>query len=505
MNNRYILALDQGTTSSKAIILDKNASMIAVSKNFPIPVNSPKPGWVEYDPNCMLESLVEAARDVIHVSGINPAEIAVAGLANQGETIIAFNKEDGTPICSAISWQDRRTVGQVNQWKEQGLGQMVMEKTGLKLDPYFSASKMRWVLDNVDQAVELLAKDQLCLATSDAWLTFQLTHGSRFITDRSTASRTMLLNLKTLQWDKKILDEFEIPAATLPALVDNTSVVGDIHESWLGCPIPMGGLCVDQQAALFGQQCFKPGEAKLTYGTGCFMLANVGTDEALRSKDLLTSVGWQMNNETQYAFDGGIYTAGSMIDWMVSKLGLADASHELDQLLDSKKELGNLFFIPALSGLAAPYWEPDVQGSWFGLTLSHDRKCLLQSGVEAIAFRVKDIFDLMESDGIKLETLKVDGGLTKSRFLMQYQADLLGIPIVVNDSAEATSYGIGLFAGFAIGLFSPTSDELKTKSIQTVYQPNGQTGQKYKKRYQQWRKIIEEVISWQKRGILTST
>ncbi len=504
MGKKYILALDQGTTSSKAIILDREANIVAVSGNFPIPVQSPRAGWVEYDPEHMLQSLVDAGRDVVKAAMIHPSEIAIVGLANQGETVIAFDKKSGDPICRAISWQDRRTLDIVTQWQKQGFDIPVEQKTGLRLDPYFSASKIHWILENIEAAASLLETNRLGLATSDVWLLSRLTGGEVFATDRSTASRTMMLNLDTLDWDEDLLQRFEIPRKVLPDLVDNSTVVGDVHRSWFGCTIPLGGLCVDQQAALFGQRCFQAGQAKLTYGTGCFMLANVGPHRELRNRALLTSLGWQLRDDAHYVFDGGIYTAGSVVDWMIDKLKLADSSAEIDQLLEGQQDSGGPFFIPALAGLAAPYWEPDMRGAWFGLTLAHDRKDLLRAAMESIAFRVKDIFDAMVSSGLMLDSLKVDGGLTRSKFLMQYQADLLGIPLEAGEVAEATAYGIGLLSGLAGGFFASTAHFPESDQCGTLYQPDGRRSGEYLERYRQWRRITDELISWQKRGITAS-
>ncbi|MFH2131556.1 MAG: FGGY family carbohydrate kinase [bacterium] len=501
MKKRYILALDQGTSSSKGILLNSQAQVIAVSDNFPIPVHAPHIGWVAYDPHDMLDSLVKAGRDVIRKAGVSPSEVAMIGLANQGETVIGFDRETGDPVGFAISWQDRRTKAIIQRWQDQGLAAEITARTGLKLDPYFSAAKMRWILENEPAAPPLLEQGRLCLATSDTWLIGQLTAHKCLLTDIATASRTMLLNLETLDWDPTLLEKLEIPRAVLPDLAGNATCVGMVDARWFEAEIPLGGLCVDQQAALFGQHCFHEGEAKLTFGTGCFMLANIGSDPIRRSPDLLTSVGWQMDGVTQYVLDGGIYTAGAVVDWMVDRMQLVDSAAAIDEMLAEPATIPELFFIPALSGLAAPYWEPDMKGTWHGLTLAHDRSSLVKSAMEAIGYRVKDIFELMATSGLKLDHLKVDGGLTRNRFLMQLQANLLGVPIHVMEITEATALGVGLLSGLAAGLFSSKTGFPENPPPQIVYRPDKQETQLCLQRYQRWCSIVQEVIKWPKRGI----
>lgn len=501
MPDSNILALDQGTTSSKAVILNQQGQVIAVSDNFRIDVRSPHAGWIEYHPEQMLESLVSAGRNAIEKSGIDAESIAAVGLANQGETVIAFDRETGIPITPAISWQDRRTTSIIDQWREKGWSEAVTEKTGLRLDPYFSAAKLRWILDQVPAAADLLEKNRLCLATSDAWLIARLTDLQCCVTDLATASRTMLLNLKSRNWDAELLQWFEIPATTLPHLVGNTEAIGSIASRWFGAELTLGGLCADQQAALFGQRCFHEGEVKLTYGTGCFMLANIGTDPATRSTDLLTSIGWQVKTDIQYVLDGGIYTAGAVIDWMIDRLQLLKGPEEIDPVLNDTTSSGDIFFLPALSGLAAPYWEPDTRGAWVGLSLSHDRRDLIRSAVEGIAFRVKDIFELMLGSGLTAAQLKVDGGLTRSRFLMQLQADLLGVDIEVTESVEATAVGVGLMAGIAAGVFSSFGDLPAAPPSRRIYRADPDRQQRVHQDYQRWRNVAEELARWPKQGI----
>lgn len=502
---RYIMAIDQGTTSSKAILLDHEANVLAVSDNAYVEPLYPRAGWVEYDPRRILESVLEAGWSVIKLAGILPSEIAMIGLANQGETVIAFHRDKGEPVYPAISWQDRRTSKLVAEWRGRGLNELTTRITGLKLDPYFSASKIRWLLDQVDEARSIHKSGKLCAATSDAWLIHRLTNGRNYVTDTATASRTMLLNLAILEWDVELSEHLGIPLDVLPELISNDTIVGEINKEWFGCPIPLGGLCVDQQAALFGQGCHQESQAKISYGTGCFMLANMGPNPDVRVPGLLTSVGWRIEDEVCYVLDGGVYTAGTLVNWLISDLKLAASLSEIEQLMKQSDDPGDLYFIPALSGLAAPYWEPESTGAWLGLSLRHDRTALIRSALEGIAFRVKDIFDLITSAaGRPIQTLKSDGGLVRNCFLMQFQADLLGVPLEAADMVEATAYGVGLISGQALGFWSARSDAIHQTKVGKRYLPHGERQSSYLQRYRNWRQVVEEIVSWRKRGIPAS-
>ena len=493
--SKYILAVDQGTSSSKALIIDQNARIVAVSENIPITPNCPRPGWVEYQPEEMLSSVIQACRSLVSKVNIASQEIACIALANQGETVIAFDRENGDPIYPAISWQDKRSLKIVEQWEADGKREFIRNATGLIPDPYFSASKMRWILDNVPEAGKLCQHNRLCLATSDTWLIYRLLAQKGVFTDVSTASRTMLLHIASRQWDENLLQACSIPRSVLPDIVANDTIIGSIDKRILGVEIPLGGLCVDQQAALFGQRCFDKGEMKITYGTGCFMLANVGHNPNLRTKGLLTSIGWQINDTTTYVFDGGIYHAGSLVRWLTQQVKLASGIQDIESAIHGKKDARGVYFIPALTGLAAPYWQAEMSGSWHGLKITTDNSDLLRSAMESIAFRVKDVFDSMESDGIQLGRVYTDGGLSRSRTLMQLQADLLNVPVDVFTDSEATALGVGLLAGIPTFGWSPSTQKFPTAEMSYLrFEPNVENHQHYCQHYTVWKKLLLRAI-----------
>lgn len=487
----YILAVDQGTSSSKAIIIDQNARIVAVSENVSMTPHYPQAGWVEYQPEEILSSVIQACRSVLNKANIAPQEIACVALANQGETVIAFDRDSGASIYPAISWQDKRSVEIVEQWKADGKEEFIREVTGLIPDPYFSASKMHWILKNVPEARDLYQQDRLCLATSDTWLIYHLLAEKGFFTDVSTASRAMLLNLRSRQWDENLLQVCSIPRSVLPEIVANDTIIGSLDKRIFGVEIPLGGLCVDQQAALFGQRCFDEGAMKITYGTGCFMLANVGQNPDLRAKGLLTSVGWQIDDVTSYVFDGGIYNAGALVRWLTQQVKLASTIQDIEKIINSKKDAGGVYFIPALTGLAAPYWQPEMSGSWHGLKITNDNSDLLRSAIESIAFRVKDVFDSMESAGIQIDCVYADGGLSQSHFLMQLQADLLNVPIDVFKHSEATALGVGLLAGMpAFGWSLSKQSFPPPETSYQRFEPNTENHQHYSQHYTEWKRLL---------------
>lgn len=489
----YILAIDQGTTSSKALLLDKKGRIRATSRNFGVDAAFPQSGWVEFDPAQMLQSVVLAAKDALAQAQISFEDVFAVGLANQGETVLAFDADTGEPVCPAISWQDKRTSDIISQWRADGLESEVVSRAGLRLDPYFSAAKMRWILDNVPRASELLRERRLRLGTSDAWLLWQL--GGRFITDVSTASRAMLLNLKTLRWDEKLLQATGIPFECLPEIVPNAEHVCELDRRFLGRGIPITGLCVDQQAALFGQRCFLPGQAKATYGTGCFVQANAGRDASIRKDGVLTSVGWRIGDDISYVLDGGIYSAGSILNWLRDEMKLYQDFKELESFASSVDDTNGVFLIPAFAGLGSPYWQPDAKAAWVGLTLSVQRAHLARAALEAIAFRVKDVVDAMSGPDLTMHTLQVDGGVTKNDFLMQLQADLLGIPICRSGQTEATALGVALMAGIGAGASSGTRDLPEGKAMYELFTPRkGNSTDELLSRYEQWRRIAREMI-----------
>ena len=485
----YLLAIDQGTTNTKALLIDTLARIVAVSDPQQNTPTHPREGWVEYDPRDLLSGVERAIASVLLKSGIPPSRILGVGMANQGETVIAFDTKSGDPVYPAISWQDGRYADFAD-----GLGGrrcLISDATGLIPSSYFSAIKMRWILDNVVQAGDLAKAGRLCLATSDVWLLYHLVSGGPLVTDVSTASRTMLMNLKRRCWDEKMLELFQIPAHTLPKIVDNDTPIGRLDASVCGEEIPVGGLCVDQQAALFGHRCFMPGDAKITFGTGCFLIGSIGRNDRFRADGLLTSMGWVTEGEPTYVLDGGIHCCGALIDWLIDNLGLAESVAEVDSMLEEYGGQGKVFFIPALQGLAAPYWIAKATGSWLGLTADTNRKDLVCSAVEAITFRVREIVEAVANDGLEFRRVRVDGGLTNSESLMQLLANQLHRPVEVFSGTEATGYGAALFTGAAYSLWK-ADDIPSNPPAPQIYSPRSRALSN--QRYRAWRKLLARQI-----------
>jgi glycerol kinase len=467
----YVLAIDQGTTSSKAVVLSRDGEIVSVSSGFAVDSLFPRPGWVEYDPGQMFQSVCNAARNAVEKASLTFADIAAIGLANQGETTIVFDRRDGRPIGNAISWQDRRTNDIVDQWRSRGVGDLVTARSGLRLDPYFSAAKLRWVLDHDPRAQQALAAGSLAMGTSDAWLIWMLTGGEAFVTDSATSSRTMLMDLESIAWSEELLNTFELPGQALPRIVRCDEPIGETQKELFGISIPITGLCVDQHAAVFGHRCFQPNQAKTTYGTGSFMLANIGADPSLRAGGLLTLLCYHLKDTVAYALEGGVYSAGSIIEWLV-RLGLLSELSQLDQVAGSVENPGGVFLVPAFDGLAAPYWESRAQASWTGMNSGTDRRHLVRSAVEAIAFRVGDIHAAMAKAGVDVKRMQVGGGLTQSRVLMQTQADLLGIHLDASENPQVTAIGVGLMAGLGAGVWSWPDGLPVSPSDGFQYEPN---------------------------------
>ena len=500
--SQTILAVDQGTTSTKAILVADDGTVVATSapQQFAIEPHYPRPGWVEYDPEEIWQTVCASGQAAIRNLGVRPNAIRCVGLANQGETVVAFDSETGQPVYPAISWQDRRGEAIAAQWRRDGLEDQVLSATGLRLDPYFSAPKLAWILQNVDEARELLAAGRLRLATSDAWILWRLTGGEAFVTDVATASRTMLFDLKTLSWNPDLAQRFGIPLTTLPEVRTNAGEMGLIRRSIFGAELPITGLCVDQQAALFGQRAFNAGQAKVTYGTGCFLLAHVGSDASARAEGLLTSVGWQIAGEACYVLDGGVYSAGSLCEWLVS-LGLAADVAEVGQLASQVAGPSPVALIPAFSGLAAPHWSGTARACWLGMDQGTERKHLVRAGLEAIAFRVKEICDAAAATGISLEQIQVDGGLTRCDPLMQLQADILGLPLTRSEFTEATALGAAYLAGLGSGCW-PCPAEIPGASFDAAtFFPRDEMHAAYAPRFQRWKRLCRSVVEMGDAGL----
>lgn len=494
--SKHILAIDQGTTSSKALVLDDEGRIAGESSgDYRIDGKYPQPGWVEYEPAQMLETVRDCAISAIANAGLEFSDIAAIGLANQGETAIAFDGGDGIPLGPAISWEDRRTVNIVDRWRAEGLTDAVHERTGLRLDPYFSASKLKWFLENIPRASELLRAGRLRLGTSDAWLLWQLTGGKSYITDVATASRTLLLNLARLEWDTELCAAFGVPLKTLPSIVENSGTFGVTQKDLFGCELPITGLCVDQQASLFGHGCCRAGEAKATYGTGCFLLANIGTDAFFRARGLITNVGWQVSGDTSYVAEGGVYSVGSALGWL-EKIGLLGHAREIDSLLSGIDDAGGVMMIPAFSGLAAPHWQSRARACWVGMHTGTEREHLIRAAIESIAYRVKDIHESMRESGLEIGLLRVDGGLTRCKTLMQAQTDTLNVPLQVSECPQVTALGVGLFAGLGAGIWDTPSKTPRSGYEAGMYSPRSNMTGRAGANYERWRKLCGEICRW---------
>ena len=493
----YIAALDQGTTSSRAILFHQTGE-IAARAQYPFRQIYPQPGWVEHDPVEIWASERRALAEI--TSHIDPRQVAAIGITNQRETTILWDRRTGEPIHNAIVWQCRRTAPFCDGLKARGLGEIIAEKTGLLIDAYFSASKIRWLLDNVPGARERAERGELCFGTVDSWLIWQLSGGAVHVTDYSNASRTMLFNIHTLRWDEELCELFGIPMSILPRPVGNSEVYGlvarDLPELEGLAGIPICGSIGDQPAALFGQGCFHPGEAKNTYGTGCFTLMNVGR-EAVRSRaGLVTSVGWSVGGETSYALEGSVFNAGSTIQWLRDELKLIDSAPECDRLAESVPDSGGVVIVPAFTGLGAPYWDMYARGTILGLTRGSTRAHIARAVLDAISLQVTDLVRAMNADApCPITTLRVDGGASVSDILMQIQADLLGIPVDRPAQVETTAFGAAALAGLAAGVWKDTGELEKLRRSQHVFTPL-RSGEDCGREYRRWQRAVERARAW---------
>ena len=447
----YILALDQGTTSSRAIIFDHRGQIRSVAQKEFTQI-FPKPGWVEHDPNEIWSSQAGVAAEATVKIGINGKNIKAIGITNQRETTIVWNRETGLPVYNAIVWQDRRTAAFCDNLKNEGLTDMIRAKTGLIIDAYFSASKINWILNNVEGAKELATAGKLAFGTVDSWLVWKFTRGRVHVTDVTNASRTMLYNIITQEWDEELLQVFGVPKSVLPEVKQSSEVYGETDTTIFASKIPIAGIAGDQQAALFGQMCTEKAMVKNTYGTGCFMLMNIG-DEFIASKNnLLTTIAWKINGKIQYAFEGSIFIGGAVVQWLRDGLGIIKTSADVEQLANSVEDTGGVYFVPAFAGLGAPYWDAEARGTIVGLTRGTTSGHIARAAIEAIAYQTVDVLNAMEADaGMKIKELRVDGGATANNLLMQFQADLLNCKVIRPKIVETTALGAAYLAGLAVG------------------------------------------------------
>ena len=468
---KYILALDQGTSSSRAIVFDHDGNIRSTAQ-MEFTQYFPKPGWVEHNPMEIWSSEAAVIAEAITRMGINGKDIAAIGITNQRETTIVWDAETGEPVYNAIVWQDRRTSEFCDTLRDKA--DFIREKTGLIIDAYFSGTKIRWILDHVPGAREKAEAGRLRFGTVDSWLVWQLTRGTVHVTDVSNASRTMLFNIHTLEWDQELLDLLDIPASMMPEVRSSSEVYGVTKTTIFAHEVPIGGIAGDQQAALFGQMCTEPGSVKNTYGTGCFLLMNTGSTPILSKNNLLTTVAWKIGDEVRYALEGSIFVGGSVVQWLRDGLGIIRSSSEIEGLAETVEDNGGVYFVPALTGMGAPYWDQYAHGTICGITRGTTAAHIARAALEGIAFQTMDIVGAMEKDaGVKLSELKVDGGASRNNLMMQFQADILDTSVIRPQVTETTAMGACYLAGLAVGYWS-SLDEIKAQwQAERVFTPSG--------------------------------
>ncbi|QDH79091.1 glycerol kinase GlpK [Echinicola soli] len=486
-NKQFIMALDQGTTSSRAILFDQRGQSVAIAqKDFK--QHFPKAGWVEHDAKEIWTSQAAVILEAIAKAEIEPSQIAGIGITNQRETTILWDRKTGKPLHRAIVWQDRRTAAYCNTLKRNGHSDMINNKTGLIIDAYFSATKIKWILDNVEGARGKAEKGEICFGTVDSWLVWKLTNGQQHLTDITNASRTMLFNIHEKQWDEELLELFDIPASILPEVKSSSEVYCTTAGDVFSAKIPIGGIAGDQQAALFGQLCTQPGMAKTTYGTGCFMVMNTGEKPVKSKNQLLTTIAWEINGKIQYALEGSVFIGGAAIQWLRDGLSIFEEAEQSESLATSVEDNGGVYFVPALTGLGAPYWDQDARGAFFGITRGTTQAHFARAALEAIAFQVFDVLAAMEKDaGAKTKEMRVDGGASANNFLMQFQADLLRSEVKRPQITETTALGAAFLAGLAVGYWKDQNELQQLWAEEASFSPQSD------------RKVIDELLHfWHK-------
>jgi glycerol kinase len=493
--SRFIMALDQGTTSSRAILFD-HEGRIAATDQYEFPQHFRQPGWVEHDALEIWDSQLRAARGALGKAGASGADIAGIGITNQRETTVVWDRASGAPIHPAIVWQSRQTAGICDELRARGLEDEVRARTGLLIDAYFSATKIRFILDAVPGAQARAENGELAFGTIDSWLLYKLTRGRVHATEYSNASRTLIFNIHERDWDERLLTELRIPRALLPEVHDTSGVLGDADASWFGSAIPVSGMAGDQQSALFGQGCTEPGEAKNTYGTGCFLLSNTGSSAPTSASGLVTTIGWGIGGEFAYALEGSIFVAGSAIQWLRDGIGLLERASDSEALARSVDDTGGVFVVPAFVGLGAPYWDERARGAILGITRGTSRAHLVRATLESMAYQTRDVVDCVQRDsGIDLASLRVDGGAAENDFLMQFQADLLGVPVERPAVLEATAKGAAMLAGLGVGFWSDREELAAAEGEMTRFEPT-MTADRRDALYARWKRAVERSRGW---------
>lgn len=494
---KYIMALDAGTTSNRCILFNKKGEICSMAQR-EFTQYFPKPGWVEHDADEIWASQLGVAVEAMNKIGASAGDIAGIGITNQRETVVVWDRITGEPICRAIVWQCRRTSDYCDSLKEKGLTEKFRKKTGLVIDAYFSGTKVKWILDNVPGARERARRGELLFGTVETWLIWKMTKGRIHVTDYSNASRTMLFNINTLQWDDEILTELDIPRCMLPEVRPSSCIYGETDPSFLGGPIPIAGAAGDQQAALFGQTCFTPGEAKNTYGTGCFLLMNTGDTPVFSKNGLITTIAWGLDGEITYALEGSIFVAGAAIQWLRDEMRLIDSAADSAYMAQKVPDTNGCYVVPAFTGLGAPHWDQYARGTIVGITRGVNKYHIIRATLESLAYQVNDVLSAMNADsGIALAALKADGGASANDFLMQFQADIINAPVKRPACVETTAAGAAYLAGLAVGYWTDKKDIIKNQVIERTFAPSSAEDDRAK-RIKGWNKAVKYSYGWAK-------
>ncbi len=493
---KYVMALDAGTTSNRCILFDLQGQICSVAQK-EFTQHFPQPGWVEHDADEIFSTQLEVAKQAMENLGACAGDIAAIGITNQRETTVCWDKNTGRPVCPAIVWQCRRTAPYCDSLREQGLTKTIRQKTGLVIDPYFSGTKLRWVLENVPGARELAQKGNLLFGTVETWLIWKLSGGQVHVTDYSNASRTMLFNIHTLQWDEEILQLLDIPTSVLPQPVPSSQVYGHTDASFFGAPIPISGAAGDQQSALFGQTCFTTGDSKCTYGTGAFLLMNTGESPILSKNGLLTTIAWGLEGKVTYALEGSIFVAGAAIQWLRDELRFIESAADSEYMSRKVPDTNGCYVVPAFTGLGAPHWDAYARGCITGLTRGVNKYHIIRATLDSIAYQVGDVLRAMEADsGIPLSELRVDGGASANNYLMQTQADLMNAPVLRPRCVESTAMGAAYLAGLAVGFWESTDSIRQNRSIDRTFQPEI-TAEERENRNRGWSRAVTRSLAWE--------
>ena len=495
MGQKYVMALDAGTTSNRAIIFDVDSKIVGVAQK-EFTQHFPQPGWVEHDAEEIWSSMHEVMREALEQSGLVASDIAAIGITNQRETAVIWDRATGRPIYNAIVWQSRQTADICEDLKRQGLVDEFQQKTGLVIDAYFSGTKVKWILDHVEGARARAEKGELAFGTIDTWLLWKLTGGKEHKTDYSNASRTLMFNIKTLEWDEALLKHLTVPKSLLPEVRPSSEVYGHTIPSIIGASVPVAGMAGDQQSALFGQNCFSPGEAKNTYGTGCFLLMNTGEDLCMSKNGLVTTIAWGLDGKVEYALEGSIFVGGSAIQWLRDGLRLVDSAPDSEWVAKKVEDAGGVYMVPAFVGLGAPYWDMNARGMIIGLTRGTTKAHIVRATLDSLAYQTRDVLGAMEADsGNRLAALKVDGGAVANNLLMQFQADLLGVPVDRPQITETTALGAAYLAGLATGVWASKEELKKSWQLDTRFTP-ALDKKDADKLYKGWKKAVKHAANW---------